>query len=451
MVGDMIKRVMIVAVVVIAALGMAQSALADAAPPRPAPGDSIQTGYIDTKVQMVSEDVLITVGDDRAYVKANFQLRNQGTAEESFNVRFPIGSSDGYGNPVEVLNFAAYVDGQDSQTSIEYQPMPSCDGCKPLPWATWPVTFPPGQTISIDVIYQLYAKGDYGAFGQYNYILETGAGWYGTIGHGIVAVRLPYEVNELNVRLDKPIDSRPIISPDYSKILGTDVTWEFNNLEPNQRDNVVISVMNPAVWREIVHARKVVKDISSANSHLRLARAYRAAVFDWDPYSYFPCSCHGAYLTIGQASLDEYEKALEAAPNDKTIIVEYAKMLAYMQGPKEKTYATMSRALSLAPNDELLITMSGLLDKWYAHPTSSPEQIFNSFHPTMAPTVAPVSQTLTLKVTSTEVSPDNPVTPSPQVTSDSGALTLAVIVGVVALIGVAAFFAVRWNSRRKSG
>src|SRR5688500_14477916 len=105
------KRITIIAAVILLSIGIVQSAHADAAPPATAPGTGIE-GQYPTNVQMVSEDVLITIKDDHAEVVATFDLRNQGTVPEAFDVRFPIGVPDHYFGVSRLTHFAARVDGE---------------------------------------------------------------------------------------------------------------------------------------------------------------------------------------------------------------------------------------------------------------------------------------------------------------------------------------------------
>jgi hypothetical protein len=296
--------------------------LGDAAPPAPAPGDSIQSGYIDTKVQMVSEDVLITIGDNRAYVKANFQLRNQGTSEESFNVRFPVGADNGFTGVSMVENFAAYVDGSPAETTTIYNVMPRCDGCDPIPWASWPVTFPPGQQISVDVIYQVPPYRSYGAFDRYYYILQTGAGWYDSIGEADITVRLPYAVNEYNARLAP--DS---ISPANPQIEGTDIVWRLTDFEPkSSKDNVDVELMYPRFWRDLVTAREgFAANPDSLDAHLGLAHALADAMgFDYKTGTY---ATGGTSKELMNEAIQVYQDALKLAPDSPQLWSEYVMFL----------------------------------------------------------------------------------------------------------------------------
>ena len=135
--------------VTLVVLGTAQAALADAAPPpSPPSAGSVETGEYPTKVQMESENVIMTIADDIAYVKATFNMRNQGTEEEALDVRFPVDAYTGHNlddsTTISVYNFAAYVDGKPAEVAYVQYPESASEGPF-LHWATWHVIFPPGK------------------------------------------------------------------------------------------------------------------------------------------------------------------------------------------------------------------------------------------------------------------------------------------------------------------
>jgi len=412
--GDVMKRLMIVTSVLIATLGMTHSALADAAPPEPAPGDSIQTGYIDTKVQMVSENVVITVGDDRAYVKANFQLRNQGTSEESFNVRFPTGHYDGYFEIVTVENFAAFVDENPAAITTITQPMPGCAYDDPLcniPWASWHVVFPPGQTVAVDVIYQIRPRTNKASpFGDYWYVLETGAGWYGSIGEGTVTVTLPYDVTRFNTRIEEARSP----SPSYYVISGSSIIWRFRDLEPTRWDNIYIETISPPVWRDVLTAREAVRiNPRSATAHLLLGRALSASIDHWG-YIYI-----SADFAVAKEMLQEYQLSLDIDPNNDQARQQLANLTSWVNDSiKFQNWRATAVANSLKTPADSTLTVTPLVT---FSPTLKPDP-----SATVLATVEPSSQT------------------------HANELYLPIVLIVLAL-GVAAFFAVRWYTRRNAG
>lgn len=209
-------------------------ALADAAPPPPSPGTSLEPGESVTNVQMLWEDVIMTITDNSAAVQAVFRFQNQGAETESFDVRFPLGVS--VQGPIN--DFAASVDGVPAPI------MNIQDRRDASPWATWPTTFPPGVVVEVSVNYTVsgYRYNKLTALQEYSYILATGAGWYGSIGEGTITVRLPYEANRNTVCLGDTCYHRP--QPEWYTIAGTDVIWRFTDLEPTEADNIEIIVLD---------------------------------------------------------------------------------------------------------------------------------------------------------------------------------------------------------------
>src|SRR5512138_1419109 len=100
------------------AFSSTQTVLADAAPPMPPPGTSLEPGESITNVRMLWEDVLMTVTDNSATVRAVFQFQNQSTETEAFFVRFPLGMS--VQGPID--DFGASVDGIPAQITNVEQP-----------------------------------------------------------------------------------------------------------------------------------------------------------------------------------------------------------------------------------------------------------------------------------------------------------------------------------------
>ncbi len=225
-------------VMVIVMLMVPTSARADVAPPGHPPGSNPEPGTEGTQVRMMAETVLIDVlrNNDikdlgQAKVTADFTMRNLGTSAENMGVRFPISSSNGFGQVPEIKNLNVKVDDKTISTSrvMEQDPVWGSD---PVPWAQFNVTFPPGQDVHIQVTYILDGTGEY-PFVAYYYVLHTGAGWNGTIGSADLIVRLPYEANTSNVIFDEEIGWSSTTAGGV--IDGNQVKWHFDNLEPDSR------------------------------------------------------------------------------------------------------------------------------------------------------------------------------------------------------------------------
>jgi hypothetical protein len=192
-------------------------------------------------------------------------------------------------------------------------------------------------------------------YGSFGYILETGAGWRGPIGEATITFRLPYEVNESNTVLHHPYRFWHLPHPDAFAISGTDVTWRFSDLEPTQDDNIYLTVLSPSLWEEIRAAQQDVAAMAdSSEAHLRLARALVAVLS-------FRAGLEPIGNSIALAELAEvsYERALELAPKDVEIHVEYCELLWLLWDTDdlmpEDLLPALERALELAPNNERLL------------------------------------------------------------------------------------------------
>ena len=362
----------------------ANTVLADAAPPQYPPGGDVGAGGFETNVQMVSENVLITVEstdpdpalsgtfysglvsyDTRAHVDAYFYMVNQGSEVESFDVWFPIGGSSGYSDDLSVDNFAAWVGDTPAEigtayTEPEYYKDPSI-------WATWPVTFYPGQTVTLHVAYYARPTG-YRPYGRIEYFLHTGAGWQGTIGEGTVTIRLPYEVNEFNTDLTPADWNGP--SPGYYTVSGSEVAWQFSNLEPTEVDDVGLTIMQPSVWQAILSAQEgVQQEPDNPAMVLALARAQEDAI-----YVKHVIEPVARNIELADLAVETYEQAIDLAPDNVDAYVEYLNLLQKIWYDYEsddlrgKFRQYLDTALALAPDDERLLEIQDFVDRYVATP-----------------------------------------------------------------------------------
>ena len=256
---------------------------ADIAPPAQAPGSNPQPSQ-PTKVQMLSEKVVLQVlqvkgkGNDDlplAEVTASFIMRNGGSADESMVVRFPItnpsGWGDGFGGQPEIRNVIIKVNGKPVRISVVTTPNPIGPKEPDIKWAAFDATFPVGKDTFIEVSYALDSSGDQ-HYGEFRYILETGAGWDGPIGDAQIVLDLPYDATDENVVLEA--------STPNGVIANGNVSWEFKNLEPTPLDDFHVTMLAPSTWNRIVEARAEAQHKpNDARVWRDLAKAYRSAIF----------------------------------------------------------------------------------------------------------------------------------------------------------------------------
>ncbi len=318
---------------------------------------------IQTNVRMLSEQVDLTVEPFerpippdqmevtpgyfmRVLVDARFVMRNLGETAESFDAWFPLAANTRYPDFLQyettrhpelaIQDFRVHVDGKPVPTQQVSGPILNLpEGQSPWgseagsPWATFPVTFPPGQEVLIRVRYTLYPGGRR-PFGDIEYILQTGAGWRDTIGEATITVHLPHPVTPESVSLrSQDIFGDPLApQPAGYKVEGDTITWYFTNLEPTAEDNIYLNVLEPQRYERLLQARRKVEQAQgaaparAAAAYLELARAAREAVL-----LIKDVSRNGGGKALGEEASQAYERALELNPGDPSVYSEYARWL----------------------------------------------------------------------------------------------------------------------------
>lgn len=331
---------------------------ADMAPPMPGPGSNIAPGEEITQVQMVSEQVVIEVhmrdhppqvdfgpppnldffwsmlqvqeechhpesnltncrADDFDYatVKAHFQMRNLGDSTETMNARFPLRASFSSPWMPEIQNIHVRVDGAEVPTQrIETPNDVSPD--TPIPWATFPVTFPPGQDVLVDITYTFAPAGDT-LWQWFAYIFETGAGWKGPIGDAELIFRYPFDITSQNAFLP---------TAENYQIAGKEIRWHWQNWEPDEKSDWEFGVQNPVLWQELLDARAQT-DAHPQDAHAwerRAIAAWRAALNPKGGYYGLEdekerSKRNDPTLLSAREAITAYDKAAVLAPDDPDI------------------------------------------------------------------------------------------------------------------------------------
>jgi hypothetical protein len=313
-----------------------RTVLADAAPPEAPPGTNLLPGESITQVRMVAETVTLTISKHPsnpqgaiAKTEAVFTMRNLGAVEEKMAVRFPLsffdGSSDGYGNFPEINAIVVKVDGKPVPTRREIQPFAASERSyrerDELPWAVFDVTFPPNRDVVIEVVYSVNGYGYY-PYEAFKYILETGAGWNGTIGSAEIIVRLPYEANTKNIWGSD--ESGYGETTPGGVLSGNEIRWSFKDLEPTWEDNIQIVLVIPSLWETILKESVTVeKNPNDGEAWGRLAKAYKEVTRM--PKGYLRGDSAGREMY--ELSKAAYEKCLALLPNDPLWHYGYADLL----------------------------------------------------------------------------------------------------------------------------
>jgi tetratricopeptide (TPR) repeat protein len=310
------------------------AAQADIAPPPPPESGSILPGQA-TQVRMVSEIVLVDIapagkGAPRAAVTASFSMRNLGEQPEQMEVRFPLNllypsyQSDleecpyPEGGFPEISDFSARVDGQTVKVTTLTERLGNPDWGQVVKdvacWATFPVTFPPGEEVLIEAAYTAtgYFGWDVDSLVEFPYVLVSGRDWAGTIGSAEITIRAPYELNNLNL---------PEVSPDDAQVSGREVRWRFTDLEPEW--NVSATILHPQLWERINKEKATVASSpSDGEAWGRLGKAYKEANatrrgYRWDEGG----------PELYRLSREAYEKCLALLPKDADWHFGYAELL----------------------------------------------------------------------------------------------------------------------------
>lgn len=299
---------------------------ADIAPPAPPPGANLHPGDESTQVRMAAETVLIVVQpastpdrDGRARVIASFSMLNLGENPETLAVRFPISANDGWYNYPEITDLGVKVNGVSTGTRRITIPDPK-DNNYPLPWAEFEVTFPTGREVNIEVTYTLTGIREY-PYVNFEYLLETGAGWNGTIGSADLTVRLPYETNPFNVLVDYGW-GMSATSPG-AILSGREIRWHYENLEPTSADNLSVALLMPSAWNEVLTEQaNVARNPQDGEAWGRLGRIYKITS---RLRKEFRSDAGGQELF--ELSIAAYERATALLPNDALWHAGFAELL----------------------------------------------------------------------------------------------------------------------------
>lgn len=432
-------------------------AQADAAPPWTAQGATVETGQTPTYVQMLREEVLVIIEpqplleDDVwitaqtmvGHVEAEFTMRNHGAGTEAFDVWFPLMSGDEWGDYGKAENFRAWVDG--AAVEVEEALGRDLQGWRDeVPWARWPVTFPPDQETTLRVTYDIYPLG-YFPWGEFIYILETGAGWYETIGAGSITFQLPYAANELNADLPKVMTAYagPDSGFDQVKAEGTKVTWTFSNLEPEARHDLKLDLLAPSVWENIQAARQAAEaQPDSAQAQLQLAEAYGAGIETRKGW----IVSQSASRNLFEEAVAAYQRAISLAPEDVEVLIAYLNWLSEFEYEQDLIREKM---LEISPQAEPLFPYHPVVEYARAYlgatatPTpTKPLTATDTPRPTATPTPTQFSTaTSTPRFTATPAPSPSP-TSRPTATPVSnarggcpGALALALLASVTIRFG----------------
>lgn len=377
------KRVIVIAVLLALALRPPQTVVrADMAPPMAPPGSNLLPGGESTYVRMMAETVTMVIETDPTdqekvigRTTAVFTMRNIGTNEERMQARFPLsfsdGGNDGYFNYPEIPAISVKVDGRNAATRREMQPPYNArtwGEVRPeVPWAVFEVAFPPQKDVRVEVAYVVNGYGYYPQF-TFDYILETGAGWHGTIGSADIILRLPYEVDSMNVMA--VASGMPEHNPAAGTFRGNEIVWHYDSLEPTAENNISVAVISPSLWSPLESDKDALsRNPNDGEAWGRLGKAYKEAARMGK--GGYPREDAGG-LELVRLSEEAYKRCLAILPEDPLWHYGYADLLwmeywwlarrSAEEDLLSRTLTELQSALALDPDNPQAMDLLGFIE-----------------------------------------------------------------------------------------
>lgn len=364
---------MIVALLAAFATSNPRLALADAAPPLTPPGSSIDPGST-TPVQMWSERVLLDATglleeEGQVHVVATFRMRNTASSQQTMRARFPLehpeGIGDGYGSFPVVENLTVQVDSIWASTLEVREPSYWADADQSIRWAAFDVAFPVAEDVVITAEYDIRPIRDYYAV-RLDYILETGAGWFGSIALAEIVLYLPYPANTDNYIWHTASWPRPVLA-------GNSIAWRRWNLNPSREDNFYVLLVEPSTWERTLQLETLAANgFAAPGDYLELSELYWRVATDEHEMSLRP--------PLADAAERAARRGLAIEPRSSGLLtqlayiqwVRIAQRLTYSgRGPTSAEQAEIDRirgiflrAFELDPTNRRAQEMARLIENW---------------------------------------------------------------------------------------
>jgi tetratricopeptide (TPR) repeat protein len=211
-----------------------------------------------------------------------------------------------------------------------------------MDWYAFDAVFPVDKDVLIRVSYIMSNNGN-DALQSIEYTLETGAARKGPIADAYIIFRSPYLVTNENVLKET--------TPGY-QTLHNEIYWHYKNLEPTHQNNIVISVISPDTWNDILSYNDRIKNNPhDIDAWISLAGTYTGIAF-----------YHGNILRVPlyeQKAEDTYQQAFNLNPNSADLYADYADMYneKYMcfveeSGCAKNVLTYLDHALRLDPSNK---------------------------------------------------------------------------------------------------
>jgi hypothetical protein len=314
--------------------------------------------------------------DGRVHVVAVFRMRNTASSPQDLRARFPLehprGIGDGWGLFPTVENLTVEVGATPTPTMEVREPSYWEDALQPIRWAAFDVEFPVGRDVLITVEYDVPPRPDYYGIAL-DYVLETGAGWFGSIGLAQIVVRLPYAPNPDNYIWHTPTWPTPSIA-------ANTLTWTRWNLNPSQEDNFFVYLVAPAAWERVLELETLAANGQAAGEdYLELSLLYWRVATDEHEVSIRP--------VLADAAERAARRGLRIDPRSSELLYQLAYVQwvrianklqwYYQRGPTPAEQAEIDRirnmflrAYDLDPDNRHSLDMARYIEEYSSWPSA---------------------------------------------------------------------------------
>jgi|GEM_PF-7109266 len=200
-----------------------------------------------------------------AAVEGRFLIQNPDRVEpQTITVTIPVALPDGLMfDPERLSDFTIRTNGVARQL-VALHSTPPVESQQVVTQAyALTLDVPAGGVVSLDMSYsQNLGQGDQVSF---HFASSLGSRWPGAVGSSLITVKLPDPAQQEQVLSARPAN----VTFDAAQM-----TWYDSDFEP--KEDLAISFVNPALWKEIQENRSVVAaNPASAEAHYRLALLYQ--------------------------------------------------------------------------------------------------------------------------------------------------------------------------------
>lgn len=474
-----IRTVITFTVCVIIGLTPIQTVKADVAPPPdPKLGGVVPYQPLETNVQMMSETVFIDIlppppadakKPKQVKVNASFTMRNQGQIDEQMQVIFPLSSlEDPYADPsdyyIDTSSFVAKVNGRSvhvteitTPTEVAVYMGRESDLISEvqIKWAAFDVTFPVQKDVLLEVQYDMLYN-DYASlpnqvtgFDGIDYVLETGAGWYGNILSADIILRFPYPASEEVISY---------ANPGYV-FSGNEMQWQLRDFEPTQEDNLEVGLFRVDEWQTVLKLREYVKqNPEDADAWTELGHMY----FNYS-IAMKDCQVGVTNPHFIELSVEARQEVVDLRPESGAAHYRLAESLWFNIPAIQKRQGTIATDIRL--DDPVVQYVFREIEQAWAYGAEvkeydpltcdtkgyfpglilQPPVITTITNVPPTQTLAPVATDTAQPTASSTIIPVVSSTPTPRETPSTSPYRIAILIlGVVLAVGI---FTYRWKSR----